>query len=227
MLTSTRKVPLTDQPRDEERRFPLDSKITLHAEKDRLRTEVLARREALPGREERSARIHARLLARPEWADAGSVCTFVGVKSEVSTLPLIEAAFAAGKRVSVPVVEGDSLTLVRIDAIDELVPAPFGLLEPKRELRRKGRRLVATTVRLFLVPGLAFDRQGGRLGHGKGYYDRLLARVKPTVPTIALAFDTQVVPEVPMSTDDRRISMVITESEEILCVPVAARRPKL
>lgn len=187
---------------------------------------MLTRREALTDREARSSRIHARVLARPEWAEAGSICTFVGVKSEVSTLPLIEAALQAGKRVAVPVVEGDSLTIVRLDAVDELVPAPFGLLEPKRELRRKGRRLVATTIRLFLVPGLAFDRSGGRLGHGKGYYDRLLMRVKPTVPTIALAFDTQVVPEVPMGPDDRRVSMIITEADDYLCVPVKPRRPK-
>lgn len=144
----------------------------------------------------------------------------------MSTLPLLEAALAAGKRVSVPVVEGDALTLVRLESLDELVPAPFGLLEPKRELRRKGRRLVATTIRLFLVPGLAFDRTGGRLGHGKGYYDRLLSRVKPTVPTVALGFDAQLVPAVPMGPDDRRVSMVVTESETLLCVPVLPRRPK-
>lgn len=204
---------------------PLDPNLTLRDEKARLRTEVLARRDGLSDREGRSARIHARVLAHPAWEEAAMVSCFVGVKSEVATLPLIEAAFQAGKRVAVPVVEGAILVVYRIESPDELAPAPFGLLEPRKELRRKARRLVATQVRLWLVPGVAFDRNGGRVGYGKGYYDALLSRVKPEVWRIGLAFETQMMPRVPMGPTDQRLSMIITEDQEYLCVRPTSRRP--
>ena len=181
-------------------------------EKARLRTEVLTRRDALEGRTARDVRIHAQLLVTPEWMAARTISTYVGVKSEVGTLPLIAAAFAAGKGVAVPVVEGAGLTLYRIESLDDLAPAPFGLLEPRRELRRKARRLVASTIKLFLVPGVAFDSKCGRLGYGKGYYDGLLGRIKAHIPTVGLAYDIQMAPSVPMSPTDVRLGAVLTES---------------
>ncbi len=181
-------------------------------EKARLRAEVLARRDALDDRETRGARIQARVLALPEWSAATMVSTYIGVKSEVATLPLIAAALGAGKGVAVPVVEGTGLTLYRIESLDDLAPAPFGLLEPRRELRRKARRLVASTIKLFLVPGVAFDSKCGRLGYGKGYYDGLLRRIKPHIPTVGLAYDVQLIPSVPMSPTDVRLVAVVTES---------------
>lgn len=194
--------------------------------KARLRQEVLARRDALTDRDTRAAAIHARVLALPYWAGAASLCTFVGVKSEVDTMPLISAGLAAGKRVSVPVVEGGKLTLYRIESLDDLAPAPFGLLEPKRELRRKHRRVVGTAVSLFLVPGVAFDRTGGRLGYGKGYYDALLAGTKPVVPKVGIAFAVQMVDQVPMGPTDVRLPIIVTEDETCLCAPIPERRPK-
>ena len=188
------------------------SKIMLTDEKGRLRAEVLARRDTLDDRAARDVRIHARLLVTSEWQTASTVSTYVGVKSEVGTLPLITAAFAAGKRVAVPVVEGAALRLYRIESLDDLAPAPFGLLEPRREFRRKARSMVATTIKLFLVPGVAFDAACGRLGYGKGYYDGLLGRIKAHIPTIGLAYDVQMVPSVPMSPTDVRLGAVITES---------------
>ena len=114
------------------------------------------------------------------------------------------------KRVAVPVVEGGQLTLYRLDALDELAPAPFGILEPKKELRRKPRRMMPTVAHLHLVPGVAFDRLGGRLGYGKGYYDGLLARVKPRILTVGLAFEAQMVEEVPMGPTDVRLQLVLS-----------------
>ena len=202
----------------------LDSGVITEA-KARLRAEATARRDALPDREARSARIHEALLALPEWAGARTISTYVGVGAEVATLPLIEAALAQGKRVAVPRVEGGSLTLYRIEAPSELAPAAFGLLEPGREFRRKNRRLVSTEVHLFLVPGLAFDRNGGRLGYGKGYYDALLGRVKARIPTIGVAFEAQLIDEVPMGETDVRVGSVITESARYMgpALPVPRR----
>ena len=198
----------------------------LQDEKARLRQEMQALRLALPERDRRSAEIHARVMALPYWASAAVVSSFVGVKSEVATLPLIAAAFAAGKRVAVPVVEGGRLQLYRIEGVEELQPAPFGLLEPPKELRRKHRRVVSTTVSLFIVPGLAFDRAGGRLGYGKGYYDTLLAGTKPVVPKVGIGFEAQMVPEVPMGPTDVRLPIIVTEAGTYLCAPIPERRPK-
>jgi 5-formyltetrahydrofolate cyclo-ligase len=181
----------------------------LQETKARLRKEALARRDALTDRDERARRIHAAVLALPAWNEAKVISTYVGVGSEVPTVPLIEAAFAQGKRVGIPVVEGGVINLYRLDALDELAPAPFGILELRKELRRKPRRLMPTVVHLHLIPGVAFDKDGGRLGYGKGYYDGLLARVKPRVPTVALAFEAQRVDQVPMGPTDVRIQQVI------------------
>ena len=202
----------------------LDSNLTLRDQKARLRTEVLARRDALPDREQRAQAIHARTLAHPAWVGARMISTFVGVKSEVPTLPLIEAALATGKKVAVPVVEGNTLTVYRIESVDDLAPAPFGLLEPRRELRRKNRRLVATVVHLWLVPGVAFDRTGARLGYGKGYYDSLLSQVKPFVPTVALAFDVQMVAAVPVGPTDVPVYSIVTDLAEYVCRDLPTRR---
>lgn len=198
----------------------------LQDEKARLRQEMLERRLALPDRDRRSAEIQARVQALPYWASAAVVSTFVGVKSEVGTTPLISAALAAGKRVAVPVVEGGRLQLYRIESLDELQPAPFGLLEPPKELRRKHRRVVSTTVSLYIVPGLAFDKAGGRLGYGKGYYDALLSSTKPVVPKVGVGFEAQIVPVVPMGPTDVRLPIVVTEVETYLCAPIPERRPK-
>lgn len=198
----------------------------LQDEKARLREEMMARRLAVPERDRRSAEIHARVEALAHWERAAVVSSFVGVKAEVATLPLIAAALAAGKRVAVPVVEGGRLQLYRIESLEELAPAPFGLLEPPKELRRKHRRVVSTTVSLFIVPGLAFDRTGGRLGYGKGYYDTLLSGTKPVVPKVGIGFAAQLVEAVPMGPTDVRLPIIVTEAETILCAPIPERRPK-
>lgn len=181
-------------------------------EKARLRAEMLARREALTDRAERDARIQAKVLALPEWEAARTICTYVGVGAEVATIPLIQAAFAAGKRIVVPMVARDhQLLLWRIESLDELAPAPFGLLEPIREVRRKHRKIVITVINLFLVPGLAFDAHGGRVGYGKGYYDRLLKGAKDRIPKVGLAFAPQLVDRVPVGPDDVLMNKVITD----------------
>ena len=181
-------------------------------EKTRLRREVLARREAETGRRERSRAIVARILSLPEYRDAGLVSAFVGVGSEVETVPLIESALAAGKRVAVPWVDGRELRLFVLSSVGELAPAPFGLLEPPPDLRADLSRAVApAAVGLFIVPGVAFDRHGGRLGHGRGYYDGLLSLARSGTPLIAAAFECQMVDAVPMTGRDVRLDAVATE----------------
>lgn len=182
-------------------------------EKTRLRRESLARREAEPDRAGKSVRIIDRVRALPEYAAARILSAFVGVGSEVTTLPLLEAALAAGKQVAVPWVDGDDLHLFALSGLDDLAPAPFGLLEPRLDRRHSAARVVKPSdVDLFVVPGLAFDRAGGRLGHGRGYYDRLLSRAAGRASFSAVAFECQLIPEVPMSANDVRVHRVVTEA---------------
>jgi 5-formyltetrahydrofolate cyclo-ligase len=181
-------------------------------EKTRLRREILARREAETGRRERSRAVVARILSLPEYGDATIMSAFVGVGSEVETVPLIEAALAAGKRVAVPWVDGRELRLFELRNIGELAPAPFGLLEPPPDLRADAsREVLPSAVDLFVVPGVAFDRRGGRLGHGRGYYDGLLSRAREDAQFVAAAFECQMVSAVPMSGRDVFLDAVATE----------------
>ena len=99
-----------------------------------------------------------------------------------------------------------------IQSIDELVPASFGLLEPVPSVvADPERRCVPADVDLFLVPGLAFDREGGRIGYGKGYYDRLLGAARPGAVFLAVAFEGQRVEHVPMLAHDVPVHLVMTE----------------
>jgi 5-formyltetrahydrofolate cyclo-ligase len=181
-------------------------------EKTRLRREVLARREAETGRRERSRAIVARILSLPEYRDAQLVSAFVGVGSEVETIPLIESALAAGKRLAVPWVDGRELRLFSLSGVGELAPAPFGLLEPPPDLRADdSRSVLPSEVDLFIVPGVAFDRRGGRLGHGRGYYDGLLGLARRGASFIAAAFECQMVEAVPMTERDVFVDAVATE----------------
>ncbi|MFI5235290.1 MAG: 5-formyltetrahydrofolate cyclo-ligase [Gemmatimonadales bacterium] len=190
----------------------MDSKIVSAGDKAQIRREALARRDAEPERAAKGGALLSRVEALPAYARARTLSVYVGVKSEVPTLPLIERALAAGKRVVVPVVAGPDLRLIRVDAVTELAPAPFGLLEPRPDVReRPERRVQPSEVDLFLVPGVAFDRKGGRLGYGKGFYDGLLARARAGTAAVALAFECQVVPEVPMGPRDRHIPTLVTE----------------
>jgi 5-formyltetrahydrofolate cyclo-ligase len=178
-------------------------------EKETLRRIVLARREAESGRDEASRRIMTRVLDLPEFQAARCLAAFIGVRSEVTTAPIVARALALGKRVVLPRVAGPEIELREIRSLDELVDGPFGLREPPED---PGRRADLARLDLLLVPGVAFDAAGGRLGHGKGYYDRLLRRVPPEAARVALGFECQVVERVPMGPADERVDLLVTEA---------------
>ena len=181
-------------------------------DKAALRCEILARRAALADRGSRTSSIQARVRAVGEFARAGVIACYVGVADEVGTIELIEEALARGAVVLVPWRDGNDLHLARINSMAELVPVSFGLLEPPRELVLSDGRLVPPTeVEVLLIPGVAFDRLGGRLGHGKGFYDRLLERAGPDPLRVALAFEEQVVERVPMLSGDEPMDLLVTE----------------
>ncbi len=198
-------------------------------EKRRLREQVLKRRSALAAgtREAASRRIMERLAELPEFREAAVVHCFASLPEEVETEPIFEACWAAGKKTFVPVqIRGQGvLGAVERRPGDKLAAGPFGVPEPPPESRRMAD---PAAIDLLIAPGVAFDREGNRLGYGKGYYDKFLAVLgeknverrgegllleKPAV--VALAFSIQVVDSVPSEGWDEPVGIILTERELI------------
>jgi 5-formyltetrahydrofolate cyclo-ligase len=179
-----------------------------------LRRSIVERRDALSPSEraERSRRIADRVLGLPEVLEAGTAMAFWSFGSEVETEPVIERLHEAGARVVLPRIEDGEVVAVPYEPGDAVAATHFGAMEPS------GPEVVsAEEVDVVLTPGVAFDRRGGRIGYGGGFYDRFLPRTRPGVPAIAIAFALQVVDEVPQGGGDRRVDAVVTEDEVIRC----------
>jgi len=182
-----------------------------------LRRERLAARDALPEatRAAAAAAIVARLAALPSFAAARCVLLTLPYRSEWDTRELVRIAIAAGKTVAIPRVDTAARMLEARAIVDPDVdaePGFRGIPEP-----RAGRpRIEPAAIDWVLVPGVAFDAAGRRLGYGGGYYDRLLPLVPPSTPRIAGAFDLQIVPRVPAAPHDLTVDAVVSESRAIL-----------
>lgn len=180
--------------------------------KQELRARALASRDSLQNRDELNRQIGEHLTSLAEYKAATRLCIYIGGPSEVATLPILPLAWSGGKRVSVPCCVGDNLELYWLEDVDELSPRTLGILEPKSEIRRRReRQMDIESLDLIVVPGVAFDRAGGRIGHGKRYYDKLLQEARPDTAIVALAFECQMFPKVPMLEHDIFMDKVITE----------------
>jgi 5-formyltetrahydrofolate cyclo-ligase len=181
-----------------------------------VRQQGLTARESEIDREAHSRSIQQRVISLPEFAAAGTVLTYVGVRTEVATDLIVAQALGQGKRVGAPYVTKEGLRAALIEGKGDLVPARFGLVEPAERIREDAARLcVPESVDLFVVPGLAFDRSGGRVGFGRAYYDGLLAKANPRARFVAVAFHSQLVPRVPMLAHDVFMHAIVTEREVI------------
>ena len=185
-------------------------------EKARLRREIAAAFQRLPAGEleARGAAIRQRLALTEEFRRAGSFLLYASLPDEIDTAPLIDELLAAGKTVYLPVcrpgrAEIDIVPILSREA--DLVPGHFGILEPRPALAAAGPE----DVDFVLVPGRAFDRRGNRLGRGRGYYDRFLARVGQQAVRAALALDFQLVAAVPAAEHDLPVDLIVTEREVI------------
>ena len=190
---------------------------TVALEKQRLREERLAAREAL-SEQERSVlddRITQKLLATSEYAEATTVLTYVSVSSEVSTRMFIECALRDGKTVAVPrCLPGHCLEFVAIASLEQLVAAPFNLLEPSRELSAVTEDQKNNSI--CIVPALLVDTKGYRLGYGAGFYDRFLSTYSGK--KICLAYQQNLSREMlPHTAFDVAVDLVITESDVLTC----------
>lgn len=178
--------------------------------KKALRREIAALRHRLSPelRRSRSAVIQQRLLELPVWRAAGTVALYAPLSDEVEVDRLWREGVAAGKRVLFPEIrEGRVLGFRRADAPHELeVTGRFGIATAT------GPEVPVSEIELFVVPGVAFDRAGNRLGRGGGFYDATLV-LAPTAERIGLAFSFQLVDQVPCAPLDVRMHRVITDAE--------------
>lgn len=196
---------------------PATTPDDLSGRKQALREQAFERRKAQQDKDELSQRILATFRSLPEYARAKTVLYYVDARSEVRTRFDLPTALASGKKVVVPWCNAaGELELFYLEGMEELELGMYRILEPIEHLRRKPEKQVsAAEIDLAMVPGVAFDERGGRLGHGKGYYDKLLQNARPDCPLVALAFECQMVPEIPMGGYDIFMDKVITESRVI------------
>lgn len=160
-----------------------------------------------------SVAIVDRFMKLPEYSAAKTVMFYVDVRDEVRTRHALPAALETGKRIVVPYCVDGELELFWLESMDELELGMYRILEPKAQLRSvESKRLQPEDLDLIMVPGVAFDRHGGRTGHGKGYYDKLLEHARPETPLVALAFECQLFDEIPMDSHDIFMDKVVTES---------------
>jgi 5-formyltetrahydrofolate cyclo-ligase len=125
----------------------------------------------------------------------------------------LATALAHGKTIVVPWCNDQGeLELFRLESMDDLALGMYKILEPKPELRHLPERQVdVKSLDIVMVPGVAFTREGARMGHGKGYYDKLLEHARPDAPLVALAFECQLFPEIPTQAHDVFMDKIITE----------------
>ena len=180
-----------------------------------LRRRMLAARDAMPAaaRARLSAAVCARAAGLPELVSASTVLLFASFRSEVDTAPLLAWSLEHGKTACLPRVLGpQKLTAYRIESpADDLVPGAWGIPEP-----RKGLDAVAPeALDAVIVPGSAFDASGHRCGYGGGFYDSYLPRTRPGTPWVALAFEAQLVDELPCEAHDLAVTVIVTEKRVI------------
>jgi 5-formyltetrahydrofolate cyclo-ligase len=191
----------------------------LQQDKAALRKQLLASRSARSPDERREAasRIRDVLLDLPQLQMAGTVAAYYSVGAEPGTRGLVYALWKRGTYVVLPRLQpGGDLDWASYEGPDSLVPGPRGLQEPQEKPRG-----VTTIARadVVLVPALAVDRAGNRLGRGGGSYDRALARVGPLIPVIALLYDTELLSHLPAEPHDTPVRGVVRPEAGLTWLP--------
>lgn len=190
-------------------------KLMTFTSKKEYREEVLTMRSevAIDVRNQWDEIIFNKLINSYYYKNYSTIFTFVSFKDEVDTHKFIEHALRNGKKICVPKVPSkkEGMKVYFINNFEDLKKGYFDILEPVEGCIEASPE----EIDFILMPGVAFDRQGNRIGYGAGFYDRFLSQLKNQVPKIALAYDFQVYEEVPNDEFDVRIDGIITEKEFI------------
>lgn len=174
-------------------------------DKQSLRKAIRERKRSMTFQEiEEKSRQLGILFAQSEaYRRAKTIYGYLPYNQEVRTIPMLERALAEGKRVAVPKVYGEEMRFIYMTDLSQVAKGYAGIPEPIAD-----GPVAQDPTALVLMPGLAFDRQGHRIGYGGGFYDKFLAR-EPDHPTLALCYDFQMVPQVDTQTFDIPVDTVL------------------
>ncbi|MGE0608133.1 MAG: 5-formyltetrahydrofolate cyclo-ligase [Pirellulales bacterium] len=196
----------------------MEQAVDPREQKQAIREQAHTNRKAQEDKDELSQAICRTFAELPEYAAAKTVLYYLDVRTEVRTRHSLSDALASGKKIVVPYCVDGELELFHLTSMEELSVGMYKILEPKVELRAlPEKRVDVAELDLIMVPGVAFDRTGGRMGHGFGYYDKLLEKARPQTPLVALAFECQLFPEIPTQAHDIYMDKIISESQTYLC----------
>ena len=186
--------------------------MDIKSEKNRLREEILAKRRALEpgGQKEKDSSIFHKVLALMKLYRPKRVFTYFSILGEPETRTLIMFLMAHGYEVVIPKVrsvENGKMTLHIMKSFKDVETGEFGIIEPKDSTEE----VEADSVDIAIIPGVAFDKNLNRIGFGKGFFDRLLKKLD--CEKIALAYDFQIVQNVPAEEHDEKVSCVVTPTK--------------
>ncbi len=186
----------------------MERKIMKATKKEQLRKRFLENRKALINEEVSifSNSICTHVLESNLYKDADTVLAYMPIRNEADTLPIIRQCLADGKSVYLPKVQGKEMNFYKVESFEDLCLGTFGILEPKEANSlniRKG---------LMLVPGVAFSKDGFRIGYGGGYYDRYLEKGHQFV-TAGLCYELQITDDIFPDIYDKQLDIVVTEKE--------------
>lgn len=178
--------------------------------KKELRKEILKKRNEINTEDKKTWDniIFEKLINSPLYKKAENIFVFVSYSSEVDTHRFIEYALTDNKCISVPRVisKEAGMRIYKISSMDELESGHYGILEPKADCKE----FYGDDLDLIIMPGAVFSPDGSRIGYGGGFYDRFLDGLEKQVPTLAIAYDFQVLPSIPTEEFDMKVQNIIT-----------------
>jgi 5-formyltetrahydrofolate cyclo-ligase len=185
--------------------------------KKSIREQFLVKRNELSKSDvnKKSLQIQFRLFSLPWYRTSQNILYYVSHQNEVDTHDMIKISLAKGKNILVPKTDTTkkTLTVCQLLSWDELSPCTYSILEPRKECIRE---VPVSSVELIIVPAVVFDLHGNRIGHGGGYYDRLL-KTAVHAHSIGLAFEYQLLASLPAEKHDEKVEMIVTEDRSIRC----------
>ena len=189
----------------------------ISAAKIQIREDIANKISALSESEikEKTTAIQNRLFEFANFLESKIALLYVSQKLEVPTDSIIAKSYTYNKIVVLPGFDPESfkMRLMKVDSADqELIRGPRGILEPDAS---KCKVVPMDRIDIAIIPGLAFDEKGGRIGSGTGYYDRLIPRLAITTRKVALTFEEQIVPQIPMESHDKHVDIIITDKRII------------
>jgi len=188
--------------------------------KEEIRRKILNKRLSLSSKDirDKSRQVFLHLAEIVEYINSQNIMFYVATRSEVQTEEMIKMSIKMGKNVFIPIILPECLNLAPSKIFDfdiELEKGKKGILEPKKEYYRL---FPSENIDLIIVPGVAFDLSGNRIGRGFGYYDNFLRKVRSSTKIVALAFEMQIVKKIPNDKNDIPVHKIITEKRIIISI---------